>query len=221
MGTASTVGREGQHNASLGRRVPGQPSGAGSAPAPDPNGSTQEAATRLEVDESERLRTMQSDAQTAATEKAAEAMADEKRLTAAQSAALERLKQADAAVKQATQHLADLNQRRTEAQNRINGLVAALGSVVPVILRMSTYPVETLLASQAPAEEFVRGVLVMRTVAHQAEIDAQSLIADRVALDAATKAAAEVDAATGRRQSCSFKGSGCAGSAIGGRHRTP
>ena len=64
--------------------------------------------------------------------------------------------------------------------------------MLPVIVRMSTYPVETLLAAQRSAEDAVRGVLVMRAIAHQAEIDAQSLIADRIALDAATKAAAEV-----------------------------
>jgi septal ring factor EnvC (AmiA/AmiB activator) len=119
-------------------------------------------------------------------------MAEEKRLTTEQSAALERLKRADAAVNEATQHLRDLNQRRAEAQRRIDHLVAALAPVVPVILRMSTYPVETLLGSQVPAEDSVRGVLVMRAIAHQAEIDAQSLIEDRTTLAAASKAAAEV-----------------------------
>ena len=135
---------------------------------------------------------MQVDAQSAATEQAAQAMAEEKRLTAEQSAALERLKRADAAVKEATPRLLDLNQRRADAQSRIDRLVAALAPVVPAILRMSTYPVETLLGSQVPAEDSVRGVLVMRAIAHQAEIDAQSLIEDRTALDGATKAAAEV-----------------------------
>jgi len=169
-----------------------QPIGSSSGSASDTNGLAQEAATRRQVDESERLRAMQVDAQSAATEQAAQAMAEEKRLTVEQSAALERLKRADAAVNEATQRLLGLNQRRAEAQNRIDHLVAALAPVVPVILRMSTYPVETLLGSQEPAEESVRGVLVMRTIAHQAEIDAQSLIQDRAALDAATKAAAEV-----------------------------
>jgi septal ring factor EnvC (AmiA/AmiB activator) len=135
---------------------------------------------------------MQVDAQSAATERAAQALADEKRLTAEQSAALERLRHADAAVQEATQRLQDLNQRRAEAQSRIDRLVSALASVVPVILRMSTYPIETLLGSQTPTEDAVRGILVMRSIAHQAEVDAQSLIEDRAVLGAATKAAAEV-----------------------------
>jgi septal ring factor EnvC (AmiA/AmiB activator) len=135
---------------------------------------------------------MQIDAQSAATEQAAQAMAEEKQLTAEQSQALDRLKRADAAVADMTKHLLDLYQRRDEAQARIDHLVAALRSVVPAILRMSTYPVETLLAAQAPPDSAVRGMLVMRTMAHQAEVDAQSLIEDRQTLDAATKAAAEV-----------------------------
>lgn len=169
------------------------PPDAGTKSTPDSGALAQESATRRQVDESERLRAMQIDAQSAATEQAAQAMADEKRLTVEQNAALDRLKHADAAVNAATQHLLELERRRTEAQNHINHLVAALAPVVPVILRMSTYPVETLLGSQLPAEDSVRGVLVMRTIAHQAEIDAQSLIADRVALDVATKEAAAVE----------------------------
>jgi septal ring factor EnvC (AmiA/AmiB activator) len=169
----------------------GQPSGGGAAPV-EKNGLVQEAATRRQVEESERLRAMQSDAQVTATEQAAQAMAEEKRLTAEQSAALERLKRADASVNEATQRLTELNRRRTDAQNRIDGLVATLGPVVPVVLRMSTYPVETLLGSQVPVEDSVRGILVMRAIVHQAEIDARSLIGDRGSLDAATKSAAEI-----------------------------
>jgi len=166
-------------------------SGSGGGSAADAHGLAQEDVTRRQVNEADRLHAMQIDAQSAATERAAQALAEEKRLSAEQSAALERLKRADAAVNEATQRLFDLNQRRAEAQSRIDRLVAALAPVVPVILRMSTYPVETLLGSQAQAEDSVRGVLVMRTIAHQAEIDAQSLIEDRSALDAVTKAAAE------------------------------
>ncbi len=155
-------------------------------------GLAQEDVTRRQVDESEHLRAMQVDAQSAATEQAAQAMAEEKRLSAEQSAALDRLKHADAAVNEATQRLLDLHQRRADAQSRIDHMVSALAPVVPVILRMSTYPVETLLGAQVPAEDSVRGVLVMRAIAHQAEIDAHALIEDRAALESATRAAAEV-----------------------------
>ena len=122
----------------------------------------QEAATRRQVEESERVRAMQVDAQRHATEQAAQAMAEEKRLTAEQSAALDRLKRAEAAVNEMTRHMQDLNQRRAEAQSRIDKRVAALRPMLPVIVRMSDYPVETLLGAQRSAEDAVRGILVMR-----------------------------------------------------------
>jgi septal ring factor EnvC (AmiA/AmiB activator) len=135
---------------------------------------------------------MQLDAQRIATEQAAQALAEEKRLTTEQSAALERLKRAEAAVDEMTKHMLDLNQRRADAQSRIDKRMAALRPMLPIIVRMSTYPVETLLGSGLPAEDAVRGMLVLRSIAHQAEADSRSLVEDRQAMDAATKAAAEV-----------------------------
>lgn len=151
-----------------------------------------EAATRREVEDAERVRTMQLDAQRLATEQAAQALAEEKSLTVQQAAAFDRLKRAEAAVNDMTQHMLDLNRRRADAQNSIDKRVEALRPLLPIIVRMSTDPVETLLATQLSAEDAVRGILVLRQIARQAEADAKSLIADREALDAATKAAAEV-----------------------------
>ena len=135
---------------------------------------------------------MQVDAQRIATEQAAQALAEEKRLTAEQSGAFERLKRAEAAVDEMTQHMVNLNQRRADAQSRIDKRTTALKPVLPVIMRMSSYPVETLLGARVSSEDAVRGLLVLRTLAHQAEADARSLIEDRETLDAATAAAAEV-----------------------------
>jgi septal ring factor EnvC (AmiA/AmiB activator) len=151
-----------------------------------------EESARRQVEDAERVRSMQIDAQRAATEQAAQALAEEQRLTAAQSEAFERLKRAEAAVEDMTRHMLDLNQRRAEAQNRIDKRVAALRPLLPVVVRMSEYPVETLLGTRVPAEDAIRGILVLRTIARQAEADARSLAEDRQALDDATKAAAEV-----------------------------
>jgi septal ring factor EnvC (AmiA/AmiB activator) len=63
--------------------------------------------------------------------------------------------------------------------------------MLPVVLRMSAYPVETLLASQVPAEDAIRGILVLRAIARQAEADVRALGDDRKALDAATREANE------------------------------
>jgi hypothetical protein len=81
----------------------GRQSGSGNGSTPDSHGLAQEDVTRRQVDESERLRTMHVDAQSAAIQQAAQAMAEENRLSAEQSAALDRLKNSDAAVNEATQ----------------------------------------------------------------------------------------------------------------------
>src|SRR5271154_3878965 len=77
-----------------------------------------EDAARRRVEDSNRMRSLQADTQREATEQAAQALAEEKRLTAEQSEAFERLKKAEAAVLQMTDHMRDLNQRRAEAQSR-------------------------------------------------------------------------------------------------------
>src|SRR5271156_4998567 len=57
-----------------------------------------EDAARRRVEDSNRMRSLQADTQREATEQAAQALAEEKRLTAEQSEAFERLKKAEAAV---------------------------------------------------------------------------------------------------------------------------
>ena len=159
---------------------------------PDAAALDREAAARRQVEESEQLRAIQLDAQRVATEQAARALAEEQHLTAEQSAAFARLKLAEAAVNEMTRHMAELNQRRADAQSSIDKRVAVLRPLLPVIIRMSNYPIETLLASPLSAEDSVRGLLVLRQISREAEVEARSLIDDRQALDAATKAAAEV-----------------------------
>ena len=135
---------------------------------------------------------MQVDDQRVATEEAAQALVEERRLTVEQAEAFERLKRAETAVHEMTRHMLDLDHRRADAEGRIQRRIAALRPLLPVIVRMSTYPVETLLGARVPTDDAVRGILVLRTVAQQAEVDARWLIKDREALDAATKAAADV-----------------------------
>jgi murein hydrolase activator len=156
-------------------------------PPPD-----REQAARRQVEDAERVRAMQVDAQRAATEQAAQALAEEQRLTAAQVEAFDRLKRAEAAVHEMTVHMLDLNRRRAEAQMHIDKRVEALRPVLPVVVRMSEWPVETLLGAQVPAQDAIRGILVLRTIARQAELDARALEQDRKALDEASMAAADV-----------------------------
>jgi septal ring factor EnvC (AmiA/AmiB activator) len=167
--------------------VPGQ--SADTAPAGPLTPLEREEAASRQAEDAERVRSMRADAEREATEQAAQALADEKRLTAAQTDALDRLKRAETAVNDMTRRMVDLNTRRENAQIRIDNRVEALGHMMPIILRMSDYPVETLLATQVPVEDAVRGILVLRTIARQAEADARRLLADRESLEAATREA--------------------------------
>ena len=151
-----------------------------------------EEAARRQVEEAERVRAAEIEAQSEANDLAAHAASEEKQLTSVQADALGRLKRAEAEVAKMTGHLAELARLRDEAQARIDKRAEALRPILPVIVRMARYPAETLLASQAPPEEAVRGVMVLRTLAHQAEVEARSLTRDRAALDAATRESAEL-----------------------------
>jgi septal ring factor EnvC (AmiA/AmiB activator) len=154
--------------------------------------SGREASARRQVEESERVRATQAEAEREATAQAARAAQEEDRLTAAQSTATSRLKRAEAAVTEMTLHMRELEDRRAEAQTRIDKRADVLRPMLPVIIRMSTFPVETLLGAQVPPEDAVRGIAVLRTLARQAEVDATALSEDRTALEAATREAEEM-----------------------------
>jgi murein hydrolase activator len=166
--------------------------GQDQTPLPESYPSDREAAARRQIEDSERVRAMQVDAQRIATEQAAQALAEEQRLTVEQSAAFDRLKGAEAAVSEMTEHLRDLNERRAATQSRIDKTTEALRPLLPILIRMSLNPIETLLSAPVPFEDAVRGIVVLRAIARQAAADAHGLIEDREALDAATKAAVEV-----------------------------
>jgi septal ring factor EnvC (AmiA/AmiB activator) len=170
--------------------APAQSGGSGTRSGSSP--ADREESTRRQVEDAERVRSMQMDTQRTATAQAAQALAEEQRLTEAQQQAFERLKSAEAAVDQMTAHMLDLNRRRAEAQMRIDKREEALGPLIPIILRLSMFPVETMLTAPGSAEDTVRAILVLRTIAREAQEDVRALQQDREALDAATKAAAEV-----------------------------
>lgn len=172
--------------------TPGNASGAAPGAAPGKATGSKEEATRRQVEEADKVHSSQIDAEHEAAATVARALSEEKRLTGAQAAALERLERAEAAVKDMSRHMGELERRRADAQTRIEKRAEALRPMLPVIVRMSTWPVETLLAARLPPEEAVRGISVLRTLARQAEVDARALVQDRLALDTATREAAEM-----------------------------
>jgi murein hydrolase activator len=152
----------------------------------------QETAARHRVDEAERVRAMEIDAQKQASARAAQALAKENQLTTASAAVEARLKKASAVVDEMKRHLADLERRQDEARRRIARRENVLTPLVPLILRLSRQPIETLLASGLSAEDAVRGIIILRGLTNQAEVDVRSLASDQKALEAATREAQEI-----------------------------
>lgn len=143
------------------------------------------------MEDAERVRATELAAQREATEKIAAALAEEKRLSAAQSAAFERLTRASQAAKDMKAYLETLERARADAQERIGKREAVLQRLMPAMLRVSKNPVETMLGSPLAPEDTIRGLILVRYLARQAIADADALTEDRKALEAATKAAAE------------------------------
>jgi septal ring factor EnvC (AmiA/AmiB activator) len=158
------------------------------SPTTGPATVDREQDARRRIEDSEHVRLLEIDAERQATEQAAQALEDAMRLTAEQTEAFERLKRAEAAVGEINRRLALLSRRRTDAQTRVEKRIEVLRSILPIVLRMSTYPVETLLATRLPAEDAIRGIMVLHGISRQAEIDVRALEADREALDEASKA---------------------------------
>ncbi|MSP01176.1 MAG: hypothetical protein EXR07_09040 [Acetobacteraceae bacterium] len=160
--------------------------GPGTAPSTD-----REATARGQVEDAERVRAAEAETQREAIANLARALADEKRLTVAQAAAFERLKRAETAVNDVSAYMLTLEQARAEAQARIDKREALLLRLIPVMLRMSEHPLETLLSSPLSPEDTVRGLIIIRYLARQAVAEGGALAEDRAALEAASRATAE------------------------------
>ncbi len=162
-----------------------------SADAPDASPSDPAATARREVEDAEHVRQLRIDDLRLAEEYVGRARTDEKRLSEEQSAAFERIRAVDASMNEMTRHLEDLDRRRAETQARIETLARSINQLVPVLHQMSEQPVETLRATGLPVDDAIRGLMVVRGLARQADADARTLIAERERLDAATQAATD------------------------------
>jgi septal ring factor EnvC (AmiA/AmiB activator) len=148
--------------------------------------------TRQQVQEAERARAAQIEAQRAALARAAALSAEESRLGAERVATAARLRALESASAEAADRVADLARRRDAAQTRLAERAAALGPFLPVIERLALYPAETLLAVPMPPEQAVRGVLVLGGLTRQLEADAAALRTEQADLAALS---AELDQA--------------------------
>lgn len=131
--------------------------------------------TPQQVQETERARAAQMEAQRAATARAAAAAVEEQRLGAQRVAAAAKLRDLEQRTEDVAARVADLARRREEAAGRLSARAADMAPLLPLIERLSLYPAETLLAVPMPPEQSVRGVLVLRGIARQLELDAEAL----------------------------------------------
>lgn len=155
---------------------------ARAAPAP------KEAAARQQLQNAEHDRAAVLAAQQAAAARAAAAAAQSQRLTAQRDAALAHLRAAEAATMVAADRMARLDTRRQQAAARLAKRAAAMRPLLPLIERLSLYPVETLLAVPAKTGDRLRGVLVLQGLAREVEQQAVGLRRDQAALVDATQA---------------------------------
>ena len=143
------------------------------------------ATTTGDIRAAERARAAEIAAQKEAVAKAAQAAADENRLTQVRIAAAETLRTAEAATGDIAARMDALGAKRREAEARLAKRAEAMRPLLPLIERLSLYPAETLLAVPAPPEDRLRGMLVLQGLSRQLESEAKALRQDQADLDAA------------------------------------
>ena len=152
------------------------------------------------------LATLQRDqaAEVAAQRQAAErqhaAEADAKRLAEARVASLASLRQLEQATGDAAGAMQALGQRRAAAEKRLQAQAAQLAPLLPLTLRLSLYPAETLLAVPAGRDMSLTGLLVLKGVARQLETEAQALRAEQAEVAGLTRAVEQQEARLARAQ---------------------
>ena len=127
--------------------------------------------------------------QQAATARAAAARDDEARLTAAQAAALQRLRAAEALTDAAASRVAALAERRSLQVTRLAQRASEITPLLPVLLHLAHAPGGSLLAAMSGPEpislpQAMRGASLLGTLAGQIEADAAAARGAQAELDA-------------------------------------
>jgi septal ring factor EnvC (AmiA/AmiB activator) len=130
---------------------------------------------RQQLQESERAHAESLAAQRAAAARAAAAGDAERRLAAVRAATAARLHEAEATTLEVASRIDALTRARQDAEDRLEARAADLAPLLPVVERLSLYPIETLLAAPGSTEDAVRGVLVLNFLSHRIEADAEAL----------------------------------------------
>lgn len=142
------------------------------AAAPDPD-------ARRDLEQAERAQAAQRAAGLDVAERARAARVETSRLAEMRIEAADRLRTTEQEVADAAGRIEQLAERRAAAERRLAERAAALGPVLPLVERLTLYPVETLLAAPAPTAAALRGLLVLRGLTRRLEQDAAALRAEQ------------------------------------------
>jgi septal ring factor EnvC (AmiA/AmiB activator) len=144
--------------------------------------------TPQQLQDAERARAAEAAASRDAAQRAERAAAEADRLAAERVAAATRLRQAEDLTAAAAERLETLAARRRDAERRLADRADSMQPMLPVIQRLSLFPAETLLAVPAEPEDRLRGLIVLRSLSRQLEVEAEALRRDQSDLLAALRA---------------------------------
>jgi septal ring factor EnvC (AmiA/AmiB activator) len=145
--------------------------------------------------EAERTATERRRAAEAATERARALAEEEVALAERRVVAAARAQSAEAAVEEARQQLIGARREVQAATGEMSRRAEALRPLLPVMLRLSLWPAETVLAVPGEPEDALRGALVLRGLVRRLEEESAALRrAEQAARDAEALAAREAAA---------------------------
>lgn len=144
--------------------------------------------------DAERTATERRRAAEAATERARALAEEEIRLAERRVEAAARAQAAEALVDEARQQLIAARRDGQAASAEMSRRAAALRPLLPVMLRLSLWPAETVLAVPGEPDDALRGALVLRGLVRRLEEEAAALrLAEQAAQDAERRAAREAE----------------------------
>lgn len=147
-----------------------------------------------DVRDAERTATERRRAAEAATERARALAEEEIRLAERRVEAAARAQAAEALVEEARQQLIAARRDGQAASAEMSRRAAALRPLLPVMLRLSLWPAETVLAVPGEPDDALRGALVLRGLVRRLEEEAAALrLAEQAAQEAERRAAREAE----------------------------
>jgi septal ring factor EnvC (AmiA/AmiB activator) len=150
--------------------------------------SSRQDVARQGLRDAERQRNEQRAIGKGAADRALQAAAEAQRLASERVATAEKVQQADLATRDVAARIDALAETRRDAERRLKARAVAMQPLLPLIERLSLYPVETLLAVPETPEATLRGVMVLKGLSRQIEVEAEALRREQTDLDAASQA---------------------------------